>query len=51
MTEEPENKIVLISKKIKKLTLSGQSFDEKELSVQGDNLKEIKKVFDEEWKE
>jgi len=42
--------VCVINKTEKKIGINGQTFDYKNLVVQGLTMKETKEVFDEEWK-
>ena len=42
--------VCVINKTEKKIGANGQSYDYKNLVVQGLTMKETKEVFDEEWK-
>lgn len=45
-----EKPVCVINKTEKKISASGDSFDYKNLIVQGLTMKETKEVFDEQWK-
>lgn len=40
----------MIFKRESKRNLEGMMFEDKQLTVEGDNMEEVKKVFDEKWK-
>ena len=39
-----------IYKKVREITPSGHTLKETQLTVQGENLKEVEKIFDKKWK-
>ena len=46
---DKEKKECQISKSEKKLGVDGKSFDEITLTVMGNDLKEVEKIFDRKW--
>ena len=48
---EVHEKIAKIAKGKTKINAAGQKIEEEWLTVTGDNLKEVKEIFDERWGE